>query len=605
MEKNRLRSTYKKQLQAIHEGKCKRLYLIWMIRAICGGILPVITLFYTKIIIEVITYDTDPALLIQKVILLTLICIIFYGIDCLLEGYSQALIFLLRTKEFSRNARMYHDVDYKKMEDSKFLDDMEIGFQALENDSEGWQNVFTLTGKLCIQIVTAVLLLILLGSFEIKIAMISLINLIIMFYVHQKISDYEHSCEEQEAHAQRQNNYFSLTSCDFEYGKDIRVFQLKDILMRKFNETSKNYVQIIKGIEDYKFRVGFIEVVLLLILNGYIYYSIVVGYFNQVIDFSQVSLYVSASVAFTALTRTFSDNLSKMLKDLKLSSTYYKVIEENNSSTKYGSKQALSQNEPLEFEFKNVSFRYPGCEKFVLKNFNFKIAAGEKLAIVGTNGAGKSTIVKLMCGLFDPSEGELLVNGINVKEFDREEYYQMFSVVFQDFEIYAGTILENVIGNDQGNEAIERGKLCLDKVGLTDKILSLPKKYDTPLLKILDENGIDLSGGQKQKLAIARGLYKNGNTVILDEPTSALDALAEAEIYQSFDELVKDKTAIYISHRLSSTKFCDRIAFFDENGLQEVGSHDELMANKKGYYKMFEIQGQYYRQEECSDESIY
>ncbi len=249
-------------------------------------------------------------------------------------------------------------------------------------------------------------------------------------------------------------------------------------------------------------------------------------------------------------------------------------------------------------EFKNVTKIYHVGEVDIkaIEDVNFEISEGEFVVVLGASGAGKTTIVKLICGLFKPESGEILINGINVNEFDQQEYYKMFSAVFQDYEIYGCTILENVIGNDTDEKSRQIGKECLRRVGLEAKINQLEMGYETPLVKVIDPNGVDLSGGQKQKIAIARALYKNGNVVILDEPTSALDALAEAEIYHSFDDLVKDKTAIYISHRLSSTKFCDKIAYFDENGLQEYGSHDELMAMKKGYYHMFQVQGQYYQE---------
>lgn len=229
---------------------------------------------------------------------------------------------------------------------------------------------------------------------------------------------------------------------------------------------------------------------------------------------------------------------------------------------------------------------------------NLVINAKEKIAIVGTNGAGKSTIVKLICGLFYPTKGEILINGIPTTSFDQDSYYDMFSTVFQDHSVYACSVLDNIIGNDSSEDAAIRAKQCIETIGLKDVIEKLPQKYDTVLNKTIDEKGVNLSGGQKQKIAIARALYKNGNVVILDETTSALDALAEADIYQSFDGLIKDKTAIYISHRLSSTKFCDHIAFFNENGLKEYGTHEELMTKKGEYYKMFVIQGRYYQEEQ-------
>ncbi len=199
-----------------------------------------------------------------------------------------------------------------------------------------------------------------------------------------------------------------------------------------------------------------------------------------------------------------------------------------------------------------------------------------------------------MIGLYDVDEGEILINGTPIRDFNKRELYSMYSVVFQDVNILAYTLAENVACTSE-NIDNDRVYKVLDKVGLKEKVNSFPKGLDQIMLKIIDENGTELSGGESQKLAIARALYKDGNMVIMDEPTSALDALAEAEIYKDFSELVENKTSIYISHRLSSTKFCDAIALFDKTGLIEYGTHDELMENRGEYYKMFTIQGKYYQ----------
>ena len=231
--------------------------------------------------------------------------------------------------------------------------------------------------------------------------------------------------------------------------------------------------------------------------------------------------------------------------------------------------------------------------KYIFKNLNFTIHKGERLAIVGINGAGKSTLVKLMVGLFDVTEGEIRINGIPIKEFDKKQLFAMFSVVFQDVNLLAFTVKENVTCSSVGIDD-ERVKDALTRVGLKDKIESLPNGTDQMMLKIIEEDGIELSGGESQKLSIARALYKDGNMVIMDEPTAALDALAEAEIYENFSELVKGKTSVYISHRLASTKFCDKIALFDGDGLKEYGNHEELMELQGDYYHMFFVQGKYY-----------
>ena len=256
---------------------------------------------------------------------------------------------------------------------------------------------------------------------------------------------------------------------------------------------------------------------------------------------------------------------------------------------------------PYTIEFKKVSFKYPNSERYIFKDLSFKIKAGERLAIVGINGAGKTTLVKLITRLYEPTDGEILLDGINVKNLDRAKYFDLFSVVFQDIKVLAFTVGENVA--IQNRDVLDRARVmeCLEQAGIKDKIASLKHGIETPMLKGLEEEGIELSGGQNQKLALARALYKNGDIVILDEPTSALDPLAEYEIYQNFDALIGDKTAIYISHRLSSTRFCDAIAFFENGEILEYGTHEELLAKKGRYAEMFNIQAQYYQLESVEE----
>lgn len=244
-------------------------------------------------------------------------------------------------------------------------------------------------------------------------------------------------------------------------------------------------------------------------------------------------------------------------------------------------------------EFRHVSFKYPRSEKLVLRDINLTIKSGEHLSIVGLNGAGKTTFIKLLCRLYDVTEGEILVDGVNIKEYSDEEYRKLFAVVFQDFQLFAFSLRENItLGQHAEDKDIEE---VLKLSGLLEDAKKLPNGLDTMLYKSFDENGTDLSGGQRQKTAIARALFRNAPIVILDEPTAALDPVAEYEIYRQFDTLVGGKTAVYISHRLSSCKFCDRIAVFAEDTIKEYGTHDELVANMGGIYsKMFTEQAKYY-----------
>ena len=246
-----------------------------------------------------------------------------------------------------------------------------------------------------------------------------------------------------------------------------------------------------------------------------------------------------------------------------------------------------------EVEFKDVSFKYPGSDIWALRHVNMKFKVGSRLAVVGMNGSGKTTFIKLLCRLYDPTEGEILLNGINIRKYKYDDYMNVFSIVFQDFKLTAMPLGENLAASQNYDRALAED--CLRKAGFGERLDSLEMGLDTYITTALDKKGVSFSGGEQQKIAIARALYKDSPFIILDEPTAALDPIAEAEIYSKFNDIAGDKTAIYISHRLSSCKFCDEIAVFHEGAVIQQGSHDTLVADKNGkYYELWNAQAQYY-----------
>lgn len=244
-------------------------------------------------------------------------------------------------------------------------------------------------------------------------------------------------------------------------------------------------------------------------------------------------------------------------------------------------------------EFCNVSFKYPRTENYVLRNVNLKFKVGEKLAVVGMNGSGKTTFIKLLCRLYDPTEGEILLNNVDIRKYDYKEYMSIFSVVFQDFKLFSFGLGQNVAASFDYNEKL--AKKCLEKAGFYNRLQRMKKGLETSIYKDLDEEGVEISGGEAQKIALARALYKNAPLIILDEPTAALDPIAEYEVYSKFNEIIQNKTAIYISHRLSSCRFCDVIAVFDDGQIVQRGTHNKLLQDTHGkYYELWKAQAQYY-----------
>ena len=247
-----------------------------------------------------------------------------------------------------------------------------------------------------------------------------------------------------------------------------------------------------------------------------------------------------------------------------------------------------------EIEFQDVSFKYTGSDVYALHHINLKFRVGERLAIVGMNGSGKTTFIKLLCRLYDPTEGKILLNGIDIKKYNYDEYMSIFSVVFQDFRLFSFSLGQNVATNMNYDKTYV--EYCLKEAGFENRLTQMPEGIETCLYKDFDETGVEISGGEAQKISLARALYKDAPIIILDEPTAALDPIAEAEIYSKFNELVGDKTAIYISHRLSSCRFCDEIAVFDHGQIFQRGSHDELVADESGkYHELWHAQAQYYK----------
>ena len=287
--------------------------------------------------------------------------------------------------------------------------------------------------------------------------------------------------------------------------------------------------------------------------------------------------------------RIYTEHLEKLFEYLDLPNNKYqgKLPVEKNFFCNDG------END-YEIEFRNVSFKYPGSDTYVLNHINTRLSIGKKQAFVGTNGAGKTTFVKLLCRLYDPTEGEILLNGIDIKKYDYEEYMSLFAFVFQDFKLFSFTLGQNIAANK--NYDRNRVEECIKKVSFYDRYLAMEEGLDTYLYQDISEKGLEISGGEAQKIALARALYKGTPMIVLDEPTAALDPFAEARVYEDFSLMVEHKTAIYISHRLSSCRFCDEITVFDSGRIVQKGTHTELIKDKTGqYFALWNAQARYYQ----------
>ena len=329
------------------------------------------------------------------------------------------------------------------------------------------------------------------------------------------------------------------------------------------------------------------------LITGAVYVFTCLKAWAGAFDVGSVTQYVGAATAMAGSIFELSALLGILKTNTGYLDTTFQFLDIPNAMYQGSLTTEKRSDRQYEVEFKNVSFKYPGSENWALKNVSMKFKVGKRLAIVGENGSGKTTFIKLLCRLYDPQEGEILLNGIDIRKYNYRDYMDVFSVVFQDFQLISQPLGANVAGSARYDAA--RARKALIDAGFGDRLETMPDGLNTQLYKDFTENGVVVSGGEAQKIAIARALYKDAPFIILDEPTAALDPIAEAEIYSKFNDIAGDKTAIYISHRLSSCKFCDEIAVFHDGAVVQQGSHEELVAEKGGkYYELWNAQAQYY-----------
>lgn len=419
-----------------------------------------------------------------------------------------------------------------------------------------------------------------------------LVSVLIVGYLKQKGDKFIFDQQEELKVYERKTFYLGRTMTDFEFGKDTRIYQLKDMLLEKMKFQTQQQNRIFKTILKRRLSIGLSDVCLVLLRDGMVLGYVTYLALSEKISMGSFMLYVVAVSGFAQWMQELMRDYTELKSSARYLDEYLDFMEiEDVKAPKH--EVPLPKGNRLSIKFDNVSFNYPGTEKMVFENLNLEIPAGQKLAVVGVNGAGKTSLIKLLTGLYLPCEGQITIDDIDSTRFRLTERFKLFSVVFQEIKPFAASIAENVAGGEDFDRADVWD--ALERAGLKSKVESLSRGLDTPLLKVIEDDGLELSGGENQKLALARALYKNGPIVILDEPTAALDPIAEKDIYESFGDMIDGRTAIFISHRLSSTKFCDKVAYFENGLICEYGTHEELLALDGKYAYMFNIQAQYYQ----------
>lgn len=587
----------------------RRLLPTTAVQAVIDSIKPFINIYFSARLITLLTQKADTSVIITNIALVLGINVVIFFLASFLNNYNENHRMMLLDLENKKVEEKLYNADYALLNDSEFK---ELLHRHEEAGKSRWARLpyfmwttLQFTRGVLTTIISFIIIIPLLkvgfvrtGNtfFERPLFIVTIVAAIavmagVILIVASKIN--KSYLEANEKYAELDRIFYSFIDIlgDYKTGKEIRLYKEQNLIDNITTQKILTDGEI--TLRKISMRTAksssFIAILGALVGFGVYLFIGVKGLFG-LFGIGSLVLYCGSFMQIISGIMMSANTLGKLKEILSLARDYFKILEAE-STMIYGNRE-LDLTNGFEIEFNNVSFKYPKSDIYALKQINLKISNGEKLAVVGRNGSGKTTFIKLLCRLYDVDEGEILINGINIKEYTRDSLNKLYSIVFQDYKILSLTVADNISANDECDKDMLNS--ALDKANIKDRIEAMPQKEKTYLYKDLDKSGVEISGGEAQKLALARALYKDSPIVILDEPTAALDPIAENEIYSRFNYFVENKTAIYISHRLSSCAFCDRIAVFDNAELVETGTHNELISANGRYAELWNAQASYY-----------
>lgn len=511
---------------------------------------------------------------------------VFFTLKTLVEYFEDRFTLMVEQILKRRLGFKLMSVPYFYLEDSYYLDLKERAVFATQNQGS-FRRFFTNMSVIVESSFTIVSLAVVLLAFDyivflVLIGATAVFILLVLLGLKVELSFYKEILP-----INRKFSFYLDAILEKRNAKDFRFYPIGEMLVKRFDDFSKESQYFINKTMFYQSTLQSITAIFRYGCMAFVYcYVAIKKILGKISSLGEFSLYINAAISFSSKTESIVKSFVELLGVVKYVAPFvelWEIEEDVNSGT-----NPISDIESI--EFKNLSFKYPKTKNYILEDISFKIARGEHIGIVGLNGAGKTTLIKLLCKLYNPTSGQILINGKDISTYDKEQYYSLLSAVFQDYTLFDYSIKENIAGTKDADIT----KVIQD-VGLKEKIDSLPEKENTLYGKEFDDGGIELSGGQSQKVAIARALYRDSKLIILDEPTSALDPLAEADIYQNFNRLVSGKTAIYISHRMSSSVFCDKILVLENGKVSDFDSHQNLLKKDCLYSKLFNLQAINYK----------
>ena len=579
------------------------------VQSIVSSLKPFINILFTAKIINLLSDGKDFKTVMLYITIAVSINFILFFLDSFLDEYSQNLRNLLLNKENKKVASKLFRTEYQKLENSEYK---ELIHKHEEAEKSRWSRfpyfvwtTYRFLNGLFTLIISVIIIFPLLKVgftktgdtfFEKPIFLITIISAILAMAVIillVAVNINKSYLKANESYAELDRIFYSFLDIfgDYRTGKEIRIYKEQNLI--DSIATSKILTdgeKTLRKISMHTAKASSFVAILGAVVGFGVYLFIGIKGVLGLFSIGSLVLYCGSFMQIINGIMMMANTFGKLQEIIPLAKRYFEILDTKDEMT-YGDK-VLDLSGGFEIEFKNVSFKYPGAENYALQNVNLKIKNGEHLAVVGRNGSGKTTFIKLMCRLYDVTDGKILLNGANIKEYTKDSIINLYSVVFQDFKIFSVSLKDNICANSDFES--DRFYACLENANIKDRAERLPNKENTYLYKDLDENGVEISGGEAQKLALARALYKDAPIVILDEPTAALDPIAENEIYSHFNSFVENKTTIYISHRLSSCQFCDNIVVFDNAKIVECGSHQTLINNNGEYTDLWNAQVKYY-----------
>lgn len=503
----------------------------------------------------------------------------------------------VRIQVISRMCKKQGTTSYPNTENPEVLKTLDKAVRAVSGNNEAAEAIWDTLMELTKNLLGFSIYLTILSNLHPAIAVVTILTAVAGFFAEQRFHGWGYRHREEQSEIDHQISYARKTAHNREFAQDFRIFGMADWLREVYDKS-------LGMIRDFKIREHWIylwadmlEVALSFLRSGFAYVILIAMVLRNGMSAADFILYFAAASGFSAwIGGILQQSLTLHRQSLELCTIreYLDIAEPFRMTG--GAPITVDPEKDYELRLENVSFRYPEAETDTIHNMNLTIRPGEKLAIVGENGAGKTTLIKLLCGLYDPTEGRVLLNGQDIREFNRPKYYKLFSAVFQEYSVLDVTVRENIT-QTCGQYDERRMKEAVEKAGLTEKIEAIG--WETHLGRDVFEDGVLLSGGQTQRLILARALYKNGPVLVLDEPTAALDPIAENDIYQKYASMTEGRTSVFISHRLASTRFCDRILLLDRGAIAEEGTHESLLAKNGAYAEMFNIQKKYYQEEKA------